>query len=57
VKKKRRRSRLSPLLSLWPLVLTVLLLAMTFGWFWSVSREVVFSRKPLPVPVAAKAKK
>ena len=54
---KRRRSRLKPLLSLWPIGVTLLLIAATVGIFWALSRDLVFTRRALPESAAAKVKK
>ncbi len=54
---KRRRSRLKPLLSLWPIGVTVFLILATVGVFWALSRDLVFTRKALPSAPVAKAKK
>ena len=54
---KRRRSRLKPLLSLWPIGVTVFLILAPVGVFWALSRDLVFTRKALPSAPVAKAKK
>ena len=53
---RRRRSRFSAILRLWPMGTALLLIAGSVGFFWLIAHEVRFERRALPVepPVVSK---
>jgi len=51
---RRRRSRFSAILRLWPMAAALFLIAGTVGYFWLIAHELRFERQPLPADSPAK---
>ena len=54
---RRRRSRFSAIMRLWPMGVALLLIAGTVGFFWLVAHELRFERRALPAEPLVQVKK